>query len=163
MTIQDWQWMALALIAVTFAATLRSIILLWLSLAATAVGSIVWHDPTVPVLYQLMILGAITLAGVAISQLFIKPKPESGPQEEEVVIKAPNPRHVVNRTFTLTEPIVDGFGKIEIDGVVWRVRGEDAAAGERIFVRGVDGVELDLLVVMKPEYYETGSAGDTRR
>ena len=66
-------------------------------------------------------------------------------------IKAPNPRRVVNRTFTLSAPIVNGFGQIEIEGVTWRVRGEDAPAGEQILVLGVDGLERDLLIVTKPE------------
>jgi membrane protein implicated in regulation of membrane protease activity len=150
--IQDWQWMAVALIAVTFAGTMRSLFMVWASLAATAVGAIVWSDPSVPVLYQLLVFGAVTLGGFALSHLFIKPRPESHEQRaEEPVIKAPNPRHVINRTFTLTEPIVDGSGQIEIEGVTWRVRGEDATAGEQILVVGVDGLERDLLIVTKPE------------
>jgi len=43
------------------------------------------------------------------------------------------------------------FGKIEIDGVVWRVRGENMPAGGKILVRGVDGLERDLLIVVEAE------------
>ena len=150
--IQDWQWMAVALIAVTLAGSMRSLIMLWASLAATAVGALIWSDPSVPILYQLLIFGGITLGGYALSHLFIKPQPDSSERrDEEPVIKAPNPRRVVNKTFTLSEPIIDGFGQIEIEGFTWRVRGEDAAAGEQILVMGVDGLERDLLIVTKPE------------
>jgi hypothetical protein len=34
------------------------------------------------------------------------------------------------------------------------VRGEDSAAGEQIYVLGVDGLERDLLIVTKAEYAE---------
>ena len=159
MLIQNWQWMAVALIAITFAGTMRSITMLWLSLASTAIGAIVWADPTIPNLYQLLIFGAIALGGIALSQIFIKPKDESekAQEEQEPVIKAPNPRPLIHRSFTLSEPIIDGFGEIEVDGVVWRVRGEDSAAGERIYVMGVDGLERDLLIVTKAEWAEEQS------
>ena len=159
MLIQNWQWMAVALIAITFAGTMRSINMLWVSLASTAIGAIVWADPTVPNLYQLLIFGTIALAGIALSQLFIKPKDDSEEthEEQEQVIKAPNPRRLIHRSFTLSEPIIEGFGQIEVDGVVWRVRGEDSAAGERIYVLGVDGLERDLLIVTKAEWAEEHS------
>ncbi len=151
--IQEWQWMALALIAVTFAGSMRSLNWLWASLASTAVGTLVWADKAFPVMYQLLVFGAIMLAGVAISQFLIKPrlKSDEDENEQEPVIRAGNPARVVNRTYTLSEPIVDGFGEIEIEGVTWRVRGEDAAAGEHILVLGVDGLERDLLIVTKAE------------
>lgn len=157
MILQEWMWMGLALTAVTFAATLRSVFLLWVSLSATAVGTIAWADPTIPGLYQLLAFGAITLLGVVVSQFFIKPQPESASraEDEEPVVQAVNASRLINRTFTLTGPIVDGFGEIEIDGTVWRVRGEDATAGEQVRVTGVDGVERDLLIVVKEDWART--------
>lgn len=151
--------MAIALIAITFAGSLRSINMLWVSLAATAIGAIVWADHSVPTLYQLLIFGAIALAGIALSQLFITPKEETDEegQEPEPTVKAPDPRSLIHRSFTLSEPIVNGFGHIEINGFKWRVRGEDSAAGEQIYVLGVDGLERDLLIVTKAEWAEEHS------
>ena len=111
---EDWQWMAVALIAVTFAGTMRSLIMLWASLAATAVGALVWSDASFPILYQLLIFGGITLGGYAITHLFIKPQPEGEGRDEEPPIKAPNPRRVVNKIFTLTEPLVPVTGHISL-------------------------------------------------
>ena len=160
--IEEWQWMALALTAITFAFTMRSLFLTWVSLAATVVGSIVWDDPTVPVLQQLAIFSAITLAGVAVSQFFIKRQPAST-EDEELVAKAADASKIINRTVTLTEPIVDGVGRIEIDGVLWRLRGDDAEAGEQIRILGVDGLQLDVLIVTKEKlakYYVQRSGLD---
>lgn len=153
--LQEWMWMALALTAITFSFTIRSPFLLWVSLASTVVGTLVWADPAIPMLYQLLIFGAATLGCVVIAQFFIKPKPESESRpagDEEQVVKAMNPSTVIHRTFTLTQPIVEGFGEIEVDGTRWRVRGEDAAAGEQIRVLSVDGLERDLLIVAKEEW-----------
>lgn len=154
MILQEWMWMGLALTAVTFAATLRNLFLVWVGVSATAVGTLAWADPTTPNLYQLLAFGAITLLGVVISQFFIIPKPESGTRDEddEPVVKAVNASHLINRTLTLSHPIVEGFGEIEIDGTVWRVRGEDAKAGEQVRVTAVDGLERDLLIVVKEDW-----------
>lgn len=152
--LQEWMWMALALTAVTFAATLRSLFLLWVTLAALIVGGIVWADPTVPMLYQLLGFGAIVLGLVVVGQFFITPAGETdaAPEDDEPAVKAINASRLINQTYTLTEPIVDGFGELEIDGTRWRLRGEDAAAGEQIRVLNVDGLERDLLIVVKEDW-----------
>lgn len=148
--IAEWQWLALAPTAVTLAATFHNITWLWVSLSATITGTIVWYDPNIPNMPQLMIFGLITLVFIALGQFFYKPS-KSKPEEEQTSVKAHNPGHVINKTFTLTEPIVNGFGKIEVDGVTWRVRGEDTPAGRKIFVHGVDGLERDVLIVTDAE------------
>ena len=148
--LQQWMWMGLTLTAITFAFTLRSLLLTWVCVASAIVGTIVWADPTVPNLYQLLIFGAITLVGMVLSQFFIQPAVES--EQEEAPVKAVNPSKIVNRTYTLTEPIVNGYGQIEIDGTLWRLRGEDAAAGEQVRVLRVDGLERDLLIVEREEW-----------
>lgn len=154
--IQEWMWMALALLAITFAGTLRSLSLTWVSLVATLVGGITWANKTMPDITQLLIFAAVTLPGVAIVHFFIKPRLATTQTDEDPqsAIKAPSPRQIIHRSFTLTEPIVNGFGQIEINGVTWRVRGEDSAAGEQIHVLGVDGLERDLLIVTRAELAE---------
>lgn len=148
--LEEWLWLALSLTAVTLAATFRSLTWLWVTLSAMIVGSIVWYDPSVPNLHQITMFGLITLVFMTLEQFFYKPS-QAKPEEEQPIVKAYNPSRVVNQTFILTEPIVDGFGQIEIDGVLWRVRGEDMPAGSKIFVRGVDGLQRDVLIVVKPE------------
>src|SRR3569833_1994499 len=154
MILQQWMWMGLALMAVTFAATLRSLFLVWVSIGAVVVGTISWADPTVPPMYQLLFFGAVTLTGVVLSQFFVKPKPESesNTDGEEPPVKAANASHLINRTLTLNQPIVDGFGEMEIVGVMWRLRGEDAQPGEQVRVLNVDGLERYLLIVAKEEW-----------
>lgn len=46
------------------------------------------------------------------------------------------------RTFTLSEAMVDGQGRVRIDDSTWRARGPDLPAGSRIRVVGHDGATL---------------------
>ena len=48
----------------------------------------------------------------------------------------------VGRVYTLTEPIVNGVGKIKVDDTLWKVNGEDTEAGKSVRVTAVDGVVL---------------------
>lgn len=158
MILQQWMWMGLTLLAVTFAATLRSLFLLWISIGAAVLSTLSWADPSIPPLHQLLLFGAVTLTGVVISQFFVKPKSETEPdtdEPEEQPIKAASAARLINRTLTLSQPIVAGFGEMEIDGVVWRLRGEDAQPGEQVRVLNVDGLERDLLIVVKEEWART--------
>jgi membrane protein implicated in regulation of membrane protease activity len=44
----------------------------------------------------------------------------------------------------LTEPIVEGSGRVAIDDSIWQVRGPDAPAGTRVVVTGADGSVLTV-------------------
>jgi membrane protein implicated in regulation of membrane protease activity len=50
----------------------------------------------------------------------------------------------VNRNFTLTEPIVNGVGKLRVDDSQWRISGPDVAAGTQVRVVAVDGTTLQV-------------------
>lgn len=50
----------------------------------------------------------------------------------------------VGRRYTLSEPIVDGYGRLNVDDTVWKVSGEDAPVGTRVRVVGVDGTVLKV-------------------
>ena len=52
------------------------------------------------------------------------------------------PYGFVGREFKLQRPIVDGIGTVTIGGTVWRVAGEDCAAGKRVKVVHAEGTLL---------------------
>jgi len=54
---------------------------------------------------------------------------------------------LVGKEFFLDQPIERGFGNIRVDDSVWRVTGEDASAGAKVRVTGVE--EGALLRVTK--------------
>ena len=48
------------------------------------------------------------------------------------------------RTFTLSEAIEQGTGRIKVDDSIWRVTGPDAPAGAKVKVTGVEGATLTV-------------------
>ena len=53
----------------------------------------------------------------------------------------------VGRSFTLSEPIVNGVGKLQVDDTTWRISGADLPAGRKVQVTGVDGTTLRVEAV----------------
>jgi membrane protein implicated in regulation of membrane protease activity len=50
----------------------------------------------------------------------------------------------VGRVFTLSEPIVNGTGKIRVDDSSWKVSGADCDANTKVKVISVDGTVLKV-------------------
>ena len=44
----------------------------------------------------------------------------------------------------LSEPILNGFGRVALDDSVWRIAGPDLGAGQRIRIVGHDGAVLKV-------------------
>ena len=53
----------------------------------------------------------------------------------------------VGRVFTLSEPVVDGFGRVHVDDSYWKIKGADCVAGTRVQVTGVDGMALVVKIL----------------
>ncbi len=147
--LEPWHWWVLTLLFTVFAAFLHSTYFLWMSISSAAVGAVLWFQPLVPALYQVLGFGLITLAGVALFQLF---SPSEAPEEEAQSEQAlPRGELYIGRVFTLDAPISNGLGKIEIDGRIWPVRGEQMEAGTDVRIVGIDGIHTSLLSVEKVE------------
>ena len=50
----------------------------------------------------------------------------------------------VGQELVLSEPIVDGFGRVALGDSVWRISGPDLQAGARIRIVGADGAVLKV-------------------
>ena len=50
----------------------------------------------------------------------------------------------LGRTLTLSEPIVNGIGKVKVDDSQWKVAGADAAKGTQVKVVSVEGSILQV-------------------
>jgi len=53
---------------------------------------------------------------------------------------------MIGRTATLTEPIRDGRGRVQLGDTLWRVSGPDLPAGTRVRVTGAADTDLELTV-----------------
>jgi membrane protein implicated in regulation of membrane protease activity len=138
-TLGGWSWWILGLILLGAEVLLPGFFFLWFGIAAILIGiSAVLIDWP----WQMQLVGfvVLSLATALVGRRF------AGTGEGETADPHLNLRanRLQGQTFVLTEPIVEGRGRIRIDDSVWQVRGPDAPAGARIVVTGADGTILTV-------------------
>ena len=117
--------------------------LLWLGLAALAMGGLMILFPDLAALPQVLIFGVFGAVGVGLYLRFFRSR--------EPITDRPllNKRaaQLVGREFELTEAIRMGRGKVKLGDALWTVEGEDMAAGSRVTVISTDGIVLKVQAV----------------
>ncbi len=132
-----WSWWVLGLILLGAEVLLPGFYFLWFGVAAILIGvsALLIDWP-----WQLQVLGFVVLSVITalIGRRF------AGAANGESADPQLNLRasRLQGRTFVLSEPIVEGRGRVSVDDTVWQVRGPDAPAGARIKVSGADGTVL---------------------
>jgi len=130
-----WHWLVVGLILLGIEMLDGSGHVIWLGISAFCVGLIHWAFPQMPWFLQIVMFVVISI----ISILAWKHYKKLNPTKDEFPGLNQRGANYIDRTFTLSEPIVDGVGKVKVDDTIWKVRGPDLSAGEKIRVSAVDG------------------------
>ena len=138
-----WSWLAVALILMAFETIVPGVHFLWFGLAAFVVGLLValagalgWGD-SFPFALQL-----VTFALLSVATVFgVKKLAGASPQDHHPDINAPGSQFI-GRIVIVEQAISNGRGKVRAGDSVWLAQGQDAAAGARVLVTGVNGTAL---------------------
>ncbi|MCP4041858.1 MAG: NfeD family protein [Gammaproteobacteria bacterium] len=133
-----WHWIILAVLLLIVEALAPGAFFLWMGVAAGVVGLLLLAIPGLGLEFQILIFAVVSVVSVVAWRSYLR----SHPTESDKPLLNRRGEQYVNRTFTLTEPIVNGQGKIRVDDSTWKISGEDCAAGIQVTVVGVDGVVL---------------------
>ncbi len=137
-----WHWWVLGVILIILEIISPAVFFLWMGISAGVVGLLVLLFPSLGWELQLLLFSIFSVASIALWRNYLKKHPTESDQPSL------NRRgeQYVGRTFTLEEPVVNGFGKIRVDDSTWKVTGEDCPAGTKVRVMGVDGVILEVRI-----------------
>jgi membrane protein implicated in regulation of membrane protease activity len=135
-----WHWWVLGVVFVILEVLSPGVFLIWMGVAAGVVGVALWLFPGMGWEFQLLLFAGFSVASLLLWQLFLRSHPTA---TDEPRLNRRGEQYV-GRVFTLTEPVVNGMGKIRVDDSSWRIRGPDCDAGTRVRVTGVDGVVLEV-------------------
>ena len=133
-----WHWLILAVLLMILEVFSPGAFLLWLGLAAGAVGLLLLVFPDLSWQVQFILFALFSIITIFAVRAFLQRRPIETDQPHL------NRRgeQYLERTFTLDEPIINGEGKIRVDDSTWKINGEDCPAGTRVKVTGVQGVVL---------------------
>lgn len=133
-----WHWFALGVALAVFEMLVPGVAMLWVGAAAIATGLIVVLVPDIDWQYQFLIFGLLGIAAVAVSRRYLKIK--------KITSADPllNNRYerLVGHIVTLTEPIVNGQGRIPVDDGSFLITGPDLPAGRKVRVTAAQGAVL---------------------
>lgn len=111
-------------------------VLMWMGISAIVVGIIAWLAPT-PWTVELVLFGVLSIVCFfAYRKLF--------PQKPVAEQPSLNRRgdSYVGRTFTLSDPVINGVGTLRVDDSQWRIAGPDMPAGSQVRVVLAEGATL---------------------
>ncbi len=139
-TLGAGHWLVLGIGLAIAEAALPGCFLLWLGMAALAVGLTLLICPDLHWQTQGILFAGLAIVASAVGRrLWARSAPRAGHPDLNQ-----RGRYYLGRHFTLREPIVDGFGQLHVDDTQWRVSGPDLPAGTPVCVVGVDGIILQI-------------------
>ncbi len=131
-------WWALGVALVVLETVLPGAFLLWFGVAALVMGALVWLLPDLPLLVQVVLFAALSFASVHVYRTYVMRR--EPPSDQPLLNR--RGEQLVGRVFRLDQPIVDGYGKIRVGDALWTVTGPPLAAGARVRIVAVEGMDL---------------------
>lgn len=138
--IEFWHWWVLAAVLMAVEVFAPTTLFLWMGISAGAVGLLVLVANDIGWEIQILLFAVISVVSVVAWRQYARLHPASS---DDPLLNR-RAEQCVGRLFSLEEPIVNGWGRVKVDGVFWKIEGDDLEAGNRVKVVGADGVILKV-------------------
>ena len=133
-----WTWIIAGLLLMTVELFAPGLFFIWLGLAALATGIVVamfglgWTAAA-------LLFAAFAIASVFAGRALMRRK-DSEPEIANNLNSLS--RNLIGKTVHLDQAIENGKGRVRIGDTVWQAIGEEASAGERVTIIGLEGSSL---------------------
>jgi len=133
-------WAAIGVALMALELVVPGIFLVWFGGAALGTGLVAWLSGGWPLLDELALFTLLSAGaiGAAIAHARWRPSPVERNDINDRVAQ------LLGRAVTLSEPIVNGRGRLFIGDTLWQVEGPDRPAGTPMSVAGNRGMTLTL-------------------
>ena len=135
-------WWILALLLIAGEVLLPGYFMLWIGLAAAAMGVVLWAMPSLGLLAQAVLFALLALAACVLYARLLRRKLERREPGNERLNR--RGEQMIGQRYELIEPIVNGRGKACVGDGQWLVSGPDLPLGTTVEVLAVDGTTLKV-------------------
>ncbi len=142
--VNNYGWWLLALILVGAEMILPGYFMLWIGIAAGAMGIVMLVAPGLPTIAQAIVFALLSIAACLVYWKFIRPLAE---QRNDQPLLNRRGKKLVGERFVLIEAIVNGRGKVKVGDGQWLAEGPDLPVGSEVEVIAVDGTALRVKAV----------------
>lgn len=139
--VEFWHWWVLAAVLLAIEVFAPTTLFLWTGAAAVVVGIIVLVVPGISWEFQILLFAVLSVVSVVVGRILLRLR-ASKPGEASTLNR--RAEQYIGQTYVLTEAIVNGRGKINVDDSTWKIEGGDLEEGARVKVVAVDGVVLKV-------------------
>lgn len=138
-------WWILALLLIAGEVLLPGYFLLWVGLAAVAMGALLWIVPSLGLLAQAVLFAVLAFGTCVAYARWLRPRLERREPGNERLNR--RGEQMIGQRYVLIEPIVNGRGKARVGDGQWLVSGPDLPMGSTVEVLAVDGTTLKVRAV----------------
>ncbi len=143
--ITHWHWLIIAAVLLVVEVLTGTAFFLWLSAACAGVAAVVYAWPEIIWQYQFAFAAIFIILSILLWKLWGNIFP-SGKRQDNHSLNRRSEQYI-GRVFNLSEPIINGIGKVKVDDSNWRVSGEDAPINTQVKVVGAQGMLLEVVIV----------------
>lgn len=133
-----WSWMVAGVVLLALELVAPGGVLLWMGVSGIVTGLAALMQPDMGWPLQFLIFGGLSL--ITIIAWLRYSKGRETPSDRPMLNR--RAERFIGQEAVLTEPIVDGYGRVALEDSVWRIAGPDLSAGNRIRIIGHDGAIL---------------------
>ncbi|KHK65023.1 MULTISPECIES: NfeD family protein [Pseudomonas] len=135
-----WDWLALGVILLILEIFGAGGYLLWIGMAAAAVGVLTFVLPQMAWEVQFLLFGLFAIA----TALYWWRRQRSAIRQSDQPHLNLRGQELIGKIFQVHEAIVDGRGKIKVADGVWLAKGPDLPVGTRVRVVAQEGTVLTI-------------------
>ena len=135
-------WWILALLLIGSEVLLPGYFLLWIGLAAAAVGVVLLVVPPLGLMIQAVLFALLAFAACVLYARVLRPKLDKREPGSETLNR--RGERMIGQRYELIEPIVNGRGKARVGDGQWLVNGPDLPLGSLVEVIAIDGTTLQV-------------------
>lgn len=139
--IEFWYWWVIAVFFFAIEVFAPGAFFLFVGVGATVVGLLLLALPQTGLELQLLTFAVVSVVSAFGWRVYQKRHPP--PETDQPALNRRGTQYI-GRTFTLTEAIVNGQGKLRVDDTIWKVEGSDMPEGTQVRVTGVEGTTLTV-------------------
>lgn len=141
-----WNWLVFGLVLLILEILAPGIFFIWFGLAALITGVLAFLLGSIADFgWQLQIVLFLVFA-VVFALVGRRVFGSSGRQDEPLLNRRGD--QLVGQRATLTEPIINGRGRIRINDTTWRIKGPDLPAGTEVHIVSFDPITLEMEVAV---------------
>ena len=138
-----WHWWIFAVALVIIEILAPTFFALWLAIAAFITGLALLLMPELQWQTQVLLFAVLSVISIIAWRRYYS----TNPIETDQPMLNRRGEQYIGRTITLTIPIEDGHGKVQVDDSTWKIEGADCPAGTKVKIIGIDNVVFQVEIV----------------